>query len=120
MVNQESDLTSAPAQAGKRPFRRSDLTLMKEVLDRSATMKLIRQHVRQGGHREAWRELVGEAVARQARALAYRGGKLFVEVSSAALLQELSTFRKAALMDRLRQTEGYEGIVDIVFRHGGL
>lgn len=122
MVSQKPDPASAGAPAGG-PSGRSrpgDPILLKQILDRSATMRLIRQHMRQGAHRDAWRELVGDAVARQARASVYRRGKLFVDVSSAALLQELCTYRKAALLEELRQKPGYEGIVDIVFRHGGL
>lgn len=99
-------------------MKRSDFENLREILERSPAMKRIREHFRQGQVLEAWNDVVGPTLARKTRARRYRGGKLFVDVFSAPLLQELATYRKRGLLGKLKKTKGFEGIIDIVFRHG--
>lgn len=52
--------------------------------------------------REAWSEVAGE-FASQSRALQVRAGVLHVAVTNPAVLDELSNFRKNALLSKLRE-----------------
>lgn len=103
-------------QPGKMEKR--DFTSLREILDRSFTSRLARQRGRLETLRDAWKEAVGEDVARLSRISRFREGKLFVEVSSAPLLLELSSFRKQEILDRLQISAAFRGLVDIVFRSG--
>jgi predicted nucleic acid-binding Zn ribbon protein len=79
-------------------------------------MRQLRQFGKQQSLRNAWETVIGPALAQEARAVRFRGGKLQVAVRSAPLLQELATFRKSELIEKLKQEEGFAGLVDIVFR----
>lgn len=61
-----------------------------------------------------WPEIVGEKVAAQTRCTELRGGKVYVEVKSAAWRQELSCVREE-LLSILRRRTGQGDLVDIVF-----
>jgi hypothetical protein len=63
---------------------------------------------------QVWEEVVGEAFARKARPSKIRNGKLFVTVSSSALMQELQ-FMKARLRDRINQKLGAGAVKDLQF-----
>ena len=52
--------------------------------------------------RAVWGSVVGEKTASRARVAAYREGELIVEVSSAALRQHLSVFRRDEILEGLR------------------
>ncbi len=95
-----------------------DFVDIRALLDRSSAMKKIREHLRQGDLTGPWLEVAGEAVSKASRPRRYRGGKLFVDVYAAPLLQELATFRKQKLLRALKEREEFSGIIDIVFRHG--
>jgi predicted nucleic acid-binding Zn ribbon protein len=64
----------------------------------------------------AWREAAGQEFCQQTRVTAFRKGVLQIDVDSAALLQELSVYRKRELLAALRQVE--PGISDMKFRPG--
>lgn len=51
---------------------------------------------------EAWPELVGEPIARQATPRQLRSGVLIVEVSHPAWLSELERYHKQVILERLR------------------
>ena len=53
--------------------------------------------------REIWPAVVGEASAKRCRLVALKDGELTVEVASAALRQDLSVFRKEAVLEGLRE-----------------
>ncbi|MBI4586428.1 MAG: DUF721 domain-containing protein [Planctomycetes bacterium] len=91
---------------------------IKEVLDKSFAMKLIRERARHAGLHDIWKQVAGEGVARVTRVSQYKDGKLHVAVLSAPLRQELATFRKEELLRGLRSHEPLAGIVDIVFKAG--
>jgi hypothetical protein len=65
----------------------------------------------------AWREAAGQEFCDQTRVTGFKKGMLHVEVDSAALLQELSVYRKRELVLALRQCE--PTISDVKFRPGG-
>jgi predicted nucleic acid-binding Zn ribbon protein len=64
----------------------------------------------------AWRGAAGREFCEQTRVTGLRKGVLHVEVDSAALLQELSVYRKRELLLALRQNE--PTVSDIKFRAG--
>lgn len=53
-----------------------------------------------------WQETVGPEIAAETRVASYREGTLRIEVRSSALLQELSTFYRDALLAALRAKDG--------------
>jgi predicted nucleic acid-binding Zn ribbon protein len=64
----------------------------------------------------AWREAAGAEFCEQARVTGLKKGVLTVEVDSAALLQELSVYRRKELLLVLRQKE--PSISEVKFKPG--
>lgn len=64
----------------------------------------------------AWREAAGSEFFGQTRVTSLKKGLLSVEVDSAALLQELSVYRKKELLQALRQKE--PTISEVKFKPG--
>jgi predicted nucleic acid-binding Zn ribbon protein len=69
---------------------------------------------------DAWNTAVGEPFCRQTRLGEVRRGVLDVTVAHSTLLEELSAFRKAALLDALRSGAPATTIHDIRFRVGSV
>lgn len=67
---------------------------------------------------DAWRATVGEAIFRQTRLGELRRGVLNVTVAHSTLLEELASFRKAALLAALCAGVRANAIQDIRFRVG--
>ena len=65
--------------------------------------------------REAWTDVAGEFGA-QSRALQIRAGVLHVAVSNAAVLDELSNFRKNELLSKLREKQPQLRLRDLKFK----
>jgi len=59
-------------------------------------------------------------VAQRSRVAAVEGGKLRVEVASAALKHDLSTFRRGEVLRRLREEAPDLGVRDVVYRVASL
>ena len=66
-----------------------------------------------------WKDIVGPAVAENARPEAIRGKSLLVNVSSAPWMQQLQ-FLKPELIEKLNDTLGKEIVGDIRFRIGSV
>ena len=64
----------------------------------------------------AWREAAGGEFCEQTRVTGLKKGVLSVEVDSAALLQELSVYRKKELLQALRQKDS--SISEVKFKPG--
>ncbi len=64
---------------------------------------------------DAWKEVVGNAVARYTLDLYIKNQTLYVHLSSPVLRQELMMYRKS-LVDSLNRHAGAQVITDIVFR----
>ena len=62
---------------------------------------------------EQWPLVVGDHIAKHTHAVACEGGKLFVEVDSAAWRHEL-LYMKAEILDRLNHTAGSPVIQEII------
>lgn len=67
---------------------------------------------------KAWEEAAGPDYLRHTRVLALRKGVLEVEVGNAILLQELASFHKRKLLEKLRGALPAEKITDLKFRTG--
>lgn len=71
-----------------------------------------------GGMRDAaWREALGEALARQTRPGQVRRGTLEVIVANSTVMQEL-TFQKAEIVERLTRNAPELAVTDLKFRVG--
>lgn len=68
---------------------------------------------------EAWAEAAGPEILSRARAAQLRGGTLFVEVDSAAMLQEMRNFTGESHRRRANEILGSAVILKIVYRHAG-
>jgi hypothetical protein len=64
----------------------------------------------------AWEEVVGAQLAPHTRIAGYKQHKLYIEVDSAAHLQELATFYKPHLLRDLRERLPDILVRDLVFR----
>jgi hypothetical protein len=70
------------------------------------------------GLSQRWKEVVGDEIASQTRIIDLRGGTLVVEVRSAALLQELSTYYLSEILESLRERDGCGEVKEVRFRAG--
>ena len=66
----------------------------------------------------AWNAALGEPACRQTKLGGVRRGVLGVTVANAALLEQLATFQKPALLEALRREAPGTPILDIRFRVG--
>lgn len=64
---------------------------------------------------EAWPMVTGDMITRHTRDLYIKGRKLFVQLDSPALKNELS-YSKTRILDELNKMVGEDVITDIVFR----
>ena len=61
-----------------------------------------------------WGDAVGPEAARRSRAVAYREGRLIVEVASSVWMQHLAAVKRT-LVNRVNQAIGVPAVEDIVF-----
>jgi predicted nucleic acid-binding Zn ribbon protein len=80
-------------------------------------LKIVGRRVGKELHR-VWLETAGPDLAHRTRLVSLRSGKLVVEVDSAALLQELQSFRAPELLARLRDLMPNPPVNEIRFRLG--
>jgi len=66
--------------------------------------------------RKAWGEIVGPLVASRTRVAGLENGQVRVEVASAALKHDLSTFRQPEVVKGLRERLPEMGIRDVSYR----
>lgn len=68
--------------------------------------------------REVWPEVVGAAVAARTRVAAVEGGRIRVEVASAAVRHDLATFRAAEVLKGLQERLPDLAIREVFYRLG--
>lgn len=68
--------------------------------------------------REVWPEVVGAAVAARTRVAAVEGGRIRVEVASAAVRHDLATFRGAEVLKGLQERLPDLRIREVSYRLG--
>ena len=87
-------------------------SILSELIARRGFARLREQeHLEQ-----VWREAAGKLTANYSRVGSVRQGVLEILVAHSILLQELSSFRKHELLDKVGQLLGTERIRDIRFR----
>jgi predicted nucleic acid-binding Zn ribbon protein len=87
-----------------------------EILARALKEAGVRGPSRDSSLDDAWREVVGEDVARHSRVSSLRKGILTVEVFSAPLREELEVYRREELLRALRGRLGGVGPDRLSFR----
>ena len=65
-----------------------------------------------------WKEVVGEEIGERTRVVEIKNGEMIVEVDSAPLLNELSTYYCEEILESLRQREEFRGVHKLRFRAG--
>lgn len=118
-TTQRRDSQGAKGAVSKRRVsKKGDFASVRDILERSPAMKLIRERDAMAELQSLWRDAVGATVSESSQITKYRGGRLFVEVASSPLRLELSSFRKKELVTKLRTSERFRALADIVFRSG--
>jgi hypothetical protein len=83
---------------------------------------LRKNHVRERADPSAaynlWKEVVGEEIAARTRVVDMSQGELVVEVDSAPLLNELSTYYRSEILETLKGHEEFKGVQKLRFRAG--
>ena len=67
----------------------------------------------------ALREALGKQLSESCRVRNFRGGTLWIEVASAPLFAELSSFRRESLREEINQRLTDQQVAKIVFRMDG-
>ena len=86
---------------------------LKDVL---RNLGLGRGHRRPPAQRLDWLGAVGPDLAAETAIVAYRGGRVIVEVSTGVLKSELELFCQEELLSALRRRHPDQGISELVFR----
>lgn len=90
--------------------RRSQPTLLREVLSQVLHKRGLGRRLEHRAVFEAWERIVPETIARRARPVSFRAGRLIVAVASAPLLEELRCFRASEFLQLLnRELTGGDG-----------
>ncbi len=100
---------------GTEALGRREPRLFGEVLNRVLRRKRFYEKSKFGGLVDAWRDVVGEALAGQTSITSYSQGLLKVEVDSPVLLQELAGFLTPVLLQQMRSTEAGRDVAEIRF-----
>ena len=103
---------SKPADE-KKGFESIELILKRWLKANRAPRQLDRETIV-----KRWTEVVGKSIAARTRPLDIQNGILLVEVNSAPLLQELSTYYRQDLLESLKGIDGLGVLQDIRFRSG--
>ncbi len=70
------------------------------------------------GMAERWAAAISPSEAEHTRLRSFKGGVLRINVDSSALLQELVTYRRAGLLERINADGAQPAVVDIRFEIG--
>ena len=65
-----------------------------------------------------WSEVVGREIASRTRVVDLRAGELIVEVNSAPLLNELSTYYRQEILESLRRVPEFRTVKAVRFKSG--
>lgn len=97
---------------------RAGLASIREVLERWVRRNSVTRRAEESSVFGRWREVVGNELAECTRVVEISDGELVVEVFSAPLLNELSTYYRHEILESLRQTEELRGLRGLRFRAG--
>ena len=101
-----------------RTKKNTGLESIEKILGRWLKANRIPQRLNRDSVFGKWKEVVGEAMAERTRVVDLTDGLLTVEVDSAPLLHELSTYYRQELLEELRRLEDFPNFRDIRFRAG--
>jgi hypothetical protein len=101
-----------------RSQRKTEPEELGAILTRWLSATQAAERLGEDGIFQKWRDIVGEDVGAATRVVKCAGGVLTVEVASAPLLNELSSFRREEILELVRAREEFRGIHDIRFRAG--
>ena len=110
----------SPADDAGAKRRKRGADAIGNIVDRWLKTNRVRQRVDAQSLFGKWRAIVGERIARRTRVVDLRGGELLIEVSSAALLGELSTYYSQDILESLQAEEEFRGVTSLRFRSGSL
>ncbi len=100
---------------GKREFESID-----KLVDRWLKANRVSDRIDREAIYARWPEVVGESIAAYTRVVDLRGDVLHVEVGSAALLQELSTYYRDEILESIRRFDDFANVRDVRFRAGSV
>jgi hypothetical protein len=89
-----------------------------ELLEKWLKSNRASERLEKGNCFSLWKEVVGEDLAQSTRVVEVRNGEMIVEVNSAPLLNELSTYFREEILDALREREEFRGVHKLRFRAG--
>ncbi len=89
--------------------------ILKDVLPKRNTANEVYYQVK-----NAWQHILGEEVCQCTEIISVKGGVLYVNVESTALVHHLTNFEKHAIIARINEAIGMKGIEDIRFKVGML
>ena len=97
---------------------RGEMTSIDKVLKRWLKENKVSARVDEDSIFQRWKEIVGDEIASRTRVIEVGGGELVIEVSSAPLLNELSTYYRQEILESIRKIEEFRGIHKLRFRAG--
>lgn len=92
----------------------NEITL-KAAIDKLLDTYKLRGKLAEVQLKESWNKIMGDVIARETKAVSLKNGKLFVEVESAPLRQDLN-YMRTKIKDRLNGEIGQPLIKEVVFR----
>lgn len=106
------------AQGAGKPQKKQGEAHVSEILKKWLKHNRVSERLEEGNCFSRWKEVVGEDLAQNTRVVEVRNGEMIVEVSSAPLLNELSTYFREEILDALREREEFRGVHKLRFRAG--
>ena len=97
---------------------RGELTSIDKVLKHWLKQNKVSARVDEKSIFQRWKEIVGDEIAACTRVVEVSGGELVIEVSSAPLLNELSTYYRQEILESIRKFEEFTGIHKLRFHAG--
>jgi predicted nucleic acid-binding Zn ribbon protein len=109
---------ASASEAGKPSDLKRGLESIGKILDRWLRTHQVERRLDPESVYQRWKDVVGESIAARTKVIDVIGGLLIVEVDSAALLHELSTYYRHQILESLRRLPGSPNLRDIRFRAG--
>lgn len=116
-AKERKSLKQAGADSAKESPRRG-LEPIDTILSRWMKVNRLRGRFDRETLGRRWKEVVGSSIGCQTRVIDLTSGVLTVEVNSAALLQEISTYYRGEILESLLQLGEFQGIREVRFRPG--
>ncbi len=112
-------LNRAAKQRSKASSRdRLGLEPIQKILDRWMRKNRVPKRLDKNAIFTRWHEVVGGAIAKHTRVADAQAGVLHVEVNSAPLLHELSTYYRQEILESIKEVEEFSSIRELRFRAG--